>query len=539
MQDVNDMKPIIHWFLRSTEKYPKNYALSVDGVDWRYSDLMTRSGNICNTICDHRHENSRMVAIFGHRSVDTYAGVLGILWSGNGYIPLNPKFPIDRTAYMLDSSGASTVVVDAPHFEQLLTVLERTNSVETIILASDIVVDITRPKSGRYNIVQVKPTSPLTEFPSIAETSESDIAYLLFTSGSTGQPKGVGITHRNCNAYVTNIINRYSPGPQDAFSQMFDLTFDLSVHDMFVCWASGACLFVPSEKSIIAPAKFIQDNKITFWFCVPSTIVFLKKLRLLKPGAFPSIRWSFFCGEALSAEAANAWQQSATNSKIENLYGPTEATIAFTAYRLSTPLCVDDYVQRLVPIGTPFQGLALQIVDDDLAIVEPGEIGEICLGGRQLAPGYWHDAVNTEAQFVRLGEPDPDGIDRWYRTGDLGKFDPRYGFAFVGRIDSQIKILGHRVELGEIEAVLRRATNATVAIAVPWPGIGNSTSGIIGVLPGENSNTGDILSYCERRLPAYMVPTRLWFLDAFPLNANGKIDRRKVQLMLQEANAFE
>jgi acyl-CoA synthetase (AMP-forming)/AMP-acid ligase II len=134
------------------EKYPENYALSVDGVDWRYSDLMTRSGNICNTICDHRRENSGMVAIFGHRTVDTYAGVLGILWSGNGYVPLNPKFPIDRTAYMLDSSGASTVVVDAPHFEQLLTVLERTNSVETIILASEIAVDITGPKSGRYNI---------------------------------------------------------------------------------------------------------------------------------------------------------------------------------------------------------------------------------------------------------------------------------------------------------------------------------------------------------------------------------------------------
>lgn len=539
MQDARDIEPIIRWFLRSGENHPGNCALSVDGTDWRYSDLMLRSGNICNAIRDQCGEDSGMVAIFGHRTVDTYAGLLGILWSGNGYVPLNPKFPNDRTAYMLDRSGTSTVVVDTRHFEQLLRVLESTNSVATIILASASQVDTSGSNAGDYNIVQVDPATPLTELPSIPKTGETDIAYLLFTSGSTGQPKGVGITHRNCNAYVANIIDRYSPGPHDVFSQMFDLTFDLSVHDMFVCWGAAARLCSPPERAVMAPAKFIQESGITFWFSVPSTIGFLRKFRLLKKGAFPSIRWSLYCGETLTVDAATDWQEATPNSVIENLYGPTEATIAFTAFRCPVEMKEGDYERNLVPIGSPLGGQAVKLVDENLEQVTDGEVGEICLGGDQLTPGYWRDDTKTSEQFIKLGVSDPNGIDRWYRTGDVGRLSPNQRLTFLGRNDNQIKIFGHRIELGEVEAVLRRAAETDFVVALPWYDKGTTIIGIMAVVAGEKTELKRIREYCSEHLPPYMVPKRACALPAFPLNANGKVDRNAIMEKLKEMNAFD
>src|SRR5205807_7600878 len=166
-----------------------------------------------------------------------------------------------------------------------------------------------------------------------AELDSEAIAYLRFTSGSTGQPKGVAIHHSNVQPYVKYVSDRYSVNEEDRFSQEFDLTFDLSVHDMFVCWERGACLFSVPEKSVMMQAKFIRDHQLTMWFSVPSVIGILGKMRLLPSGCFPSLRYSLFCGEPLLVAYAQLWQKAATNSVIENLYGPTETTIAISHYR--------------------------------------------------------------------------------------------------------------------------------------------------------------------------------------------------------------
>jgi non-ribosomal peptide synthetase component F len=229
----------------------------------------------------------------------------------------------------------------------------------------------------------------------------SDTAYLLFTSGSTGVPKGVAVSQSNAVAYMEYAAKRFGMHSGDRCSQNFDLTFDLSVHDLFTCWDAGQRWFpTPSRRS--RPATLVDEQRLTCWFSVPSVAMFASKLGLLEPGAFPTLRWSLFCGEALSASLAEAWQQAANNSVLENLYGPTEATIAITYYRWDSETSPAECVRGLVPIGWPFDGQQVCAVNEDLTPVPVGESGELCLGGSQVTRGYLNDPEKTAKSFVRL-----------------------------------------------------------------------------------------------------------------------------------------
>jgi non-ribosomal peptide synthetase component F len=232
-----------------------------------------------------------------------------------------------------------------------------------------------------------------------AHRTEEDGAYLLFASGSTGTPKGVLISHQNVVAYLRTVLSRYRPRPDDLFTQLFDFSFDLSVHDMFVCWNSGACLYCPPAGALMSPGPFVRKHELTFWFSVPSTAATMARLRMLAPGELASLRVSLFCGEALPAGLARMWRQAAPNSIIDNLYGPTEATIAITAYRAP-----DDGTfpgkGRVVPIGVPFPGQQAAVIDADGNLVADSEPGELWVGSSQVATGYWHLPEITAERFA-------------------------------------------------------------------------------------------------------------------------------------------
>ena len=221
------------------------------------------------------------------------------------------------------------------------------------------------------------------------------------------------VSHRNVTALVEVMTERYCVSENDVFSQMFDLTFDLSVFDLFVAWERGACVCCPGRKSLINPATFIDRTGLTIWFSVPSTIAFMKQLGLLKPGRFPSLRASLFCGEPLPVEAATAWSQAAPNSLIDNLYGPTELTVACTWYRWDPERSPSEAEQGTVPIGYAVPGMRALVVDDALREVDQGQAGELLMTGPQLSLGYWKDASRTKAAFV---VPEGD-TEAFYRTG--------------------------------------------------------------------------------------------------------------------------
>ncbi len=520
-------RSLISGFLRSLLANPGRSALELGEQFLSYEELWNYAGRISTCLKETLDHSEKVVAVMADRSVGAYGGILGVLASGRGYVPLNPKFPIERTLIMLRASGCQTVVVGRECATTLASLLQRVDKPLTLIIP-DSGWEPDRAFCGAHRVISAQQLSKIAD-PCDPIVDGNDTAYLLFTSGSTGVPKGVAVSQSNVVAYMEYAAKRFGMNAEDRCSQNFDLTFDLSVHDLFTCWDAGATLCPYPEKTL-TPATLIDEKQLTCWFSVPSVAMFASKLGILETGTFPTLRWSLFCGEALSSSLAAAWQQAANNSILENLYGPTEATIAITWYRWNSASSPSESVRGLVPIGWPFDGQQVCAVDENLAPAPIGESGELCLGGSQVTRGYLNDPEKTAKSFARLKHT---GDQVWYRTGDLVRQDERGCMYYLGRRDFQVKVNGYRVELQEIDLVLREAACTELAVAIPWPLSEGSASGIVGVLSGSDpARDKEVISACETRLPRYMVPSRLCHFPQMPLNVNGKIDRGKITEML-------
>lgn len=535
VQTQSGFEGLLGGFLRSAKRFPQHQALVVDDCQLSYESLRLHSGRIAAAITKFQPQDCPLVAVLAARSVTAYAGILGILGASKGYVPLSPKFPIERTANMLSRSGAKVLIAEDKRGARLAELFASFYDPLTVILpdsndVTDFVAEF--PRHRFVSSCDLASENPQALSP---EVSPDATAYLLFTSGSTGEPKGVPISHANVCAYLETTCRRYSLDEHDRVSQEFDLTFDLSVHDMFVAWERGACLCCVPEKAVMAPAKFIRDSKLTMWFSVPSVAGFLSRMRLLTPGSFPSLRFSLFCGEPLPAAYAQQWQEAAPNSIVENLYGPTETTISITRYRWDSGTSPVECLNGIVPIGWPFESQQVAVVSEDLHVLPVGAPGELCVAGSQVSSGYWHDTQKTGQQFVRLrGE----GDTIWYRTGDLVARRPDGCLRYIARVDHQVKIRGYRVELQEIEGILRQAAGTEQVAAVPWPVSHGSADGIVAFIAGAVAlDVEGVLERCRLKLPEYMVPRKIYALEEMPLNANAKMDRKKL-LQRLEANSL-
>lgn len=517
----------ISGFLRSLRSYPARPALELGEQRFTYEELWTRAAKIAYSLNAHVDPGVPLAALLANRSITAYSGVLGILTSGRGYVPLNPKFPVERTLSMLSASGCKAVVVGSECLDTAKALLSGIKEPLVWILP-DVSFAVGRQYFSGHRIIPAESMERMAE-PNGPHVDKDATAYLLFTSGSTGIPKGVAINHTNITSYLDYARGRYRISADDRCSQNFELTFDLSVHDLFVCWNAGATL-CPFPEQYLVPVSLVREKELTVWFSVPSVAMLASKLGLLEPRSFPSLRLSLFCGEALSARLAEAWAQAAPRSIVENTYGPTETTIAITHYRWDPVLSPRECVRGIVPIGWIFEGQEFRILNDSLTPLPCGETGELCLAGSQVANGYLNDPVRTQQQFVKL----PTSETVWYRTGDLAKQDERGCLYYLGRIDQQVKISGYRVELQEIEQVLREAANSDLAVAVPWPVSEATALGVVAVVAGLDPTQDErLIALCQHRLPRYMVPTRIFHVPDLPLNASGKLDRPKIATLVQ------
>jgi len=521
-------------FMRSAERYATSPALEIGGQTFTYAEIQESALRMAATIQSLAStSDAPLTAVLAYRTPPAFTGILASLLAGHGYVPLNPLFPQARTLAMLESSECQTVIVDSASVSYLEDLLKETSASLRILLPDVSDVSLLQRRWPHHCFVPASDFAgaSLWRSPSV---DESAIAYLLFTSGSTGRPKGVMVSHRNVLSFIAYMADRYAVTPLDRFSQMFDLTFDLSVFDMFVCWERGACLCCPTRKEVISPGRFIRDRQLTVWFSVPSTGVFMKRLGLLKSEQYPSLRLSLFCGEPLPISVAEAWLLAAPNSVLENLYGPTELTIACTLYQWDSVRSPAESEIGIVPIGYPYPSMRALVVDDELREVDPGAEGELIMTGTQMSLGYWNDSEKTAAAFV----VPPGQRDVYYRTGDrVRRPSENAPLVHLGRTDAQVKILGHRVELGEIEAVVRQVSGLDGVVAVAWPPTPSGFGGVEVFLEGTNQDANALREGVASQLPDYMLPKRFHFLERLPRNVNDKFDRSAMRALLANTNA--
>lgn len=460
-----------------------------------------------------------LVAVIAEKTIDSYAAILGAHLAGLGYVPLNPKQPAARMADMLDKSGTRILVAGGVATRPLLEAA--TNGLQ--VVGSD-AFELAKLNSDfpAHDFAVVQPGAEIAP----ADVTPEALAYLLFTSGTTGQPKGVPVSFGNLDSYVRSASALLGLGPADRCSQAFNLNFDLSVHDIFVTWAAGACLYPLSAADLLAPARFLRAHGLTAWFSVPSVAMMMQRTRTLRPDVFPSLRHSLFCGEALPEATAEAWAKAAPDSRLLNLYGPTEATIAITCHEWRPGTAEVRY--GLVPIGRAIGAQRTHLLDEAGALIEGPGRGELALEGDQVTQGYLNAPDLNAAAYVPV--PGRPGA-RCYRTGDLVERDGDGLLHYVGRLDSQVKLRGHRIELQEIDRALRAASGLDLAVALALPADG-PVQEIVGVVASADLDTQGVLDRCKARLPDAMLPARIVALDDLPLNDNGKIDRKAVAAMV-------
>ncbi|MER6983963.1 amino acid adenylation domain-containing protein, partial [Streptomyces carpinensis] len=459
----------------------------------------------------------RRVGLLAARSVTAYAGYLAILRAGAAVVPLNPEHPAARTGGVVEAAGLDLILA------------------ETADATADLGVPVhvadpgepgpdTAATTGGDPEAVAAPSGFLGGEP-FRHVGPDDIAYIIFTSGSTGAPKGVPVRHRNICAYLEQVAGRYEIAPGSRLSQTFELTFDGSVHDLFVAWAGGGTLVVPARSQLLSPVKTINSLRLTHWFSVPSLITFASRLGTLAQGSMPTLRWSVFGGEPLTLQAAREWRTAAPDSRLEVLYGPTELTISCTAYRFPEEIADWPHTPNgTAPIGTGYPVLDLLLLDED---GRPSDTGELCVRGPLRFAGYLDPAHNAGRFLTEDHRPAGDGPPQqghWYRTGD--RVTVRDGrLVHLGRTDHQVKIRGHRIELGEIEAALRGQPGVRDAIVVTVPAADGEPE-LRAAVSGPGCVPDRLYTALGDRLPPYMMPSRIAVLDRLPLNPNGKIDRR-------------
>ncbi|TKT06658.1 D-alanine--poly(phosphoribitol) ligase [Streptomyces galbus] len=507
------------WFAHTAAVFPAATALEIGDTRLTYAELTALADHVAHRLLQRSGADAapRRVGLLTGRTAVAYAGYLAVHRIGGAVVPLGPAFPLARNARVTAVAQLDVILTDGScnHTAEL--------PAPTLTLTAEDLLALT----GTAPRDLPEPT-----------TVPDDLAYLLFTSGSTGEPKGVPIRHGNVCTYLEQAVPHYGPGPGDRVSQTFDLTFDPSVLDLYAAWGTGAALVAATRGDLLRPVRFATARALTHWNSVPSVISLAERLRALKPGSLPSLRRSMFCGEPLTLRQAQAWARAAGNSTVDNAYGPTELTVTCTGHRLPRDLDAwPDTPNDTVPIGPLHPALEGRLLD-----------GELCVRGPQRFAGYLDPADNAGRFLTPDGSPydprTPLTKAHWYRTGDRvtalspatvdeGPMPPGTPLTHLGRVDQQVQVHGYRVELGEVEAALRHLPGILDAVVVALPTPDGSVELAAAHTGAPGNCTVDHRAELRHHLPPYMVPARITAVVSLPLNANGKVDRAAVERLLR------
>jgi D-alanine--poly(phosphoribitol) ligase subunit 1 len=479
----------------SFEAHAGRNAFCIDDVYYTYGQLAGLVRRIRAKMEKEGGSRSGRVGIVTTNSIETYASIIACWFSGFAYVPLHPKNPEDRTR---------TIIAEAR-------------------------VDLILGSGGEWGDLASEPAAGLpaaTDLPAVTP-KEDQLLYILFTSGSTGVPKGVPITYKNVRTFVDSYHSLgFRCDASDRFLQMFDLTFDVSVASYLVPLLMGACTYtVPAEGiKYMNVYKLIQKYQLTFASIVPSIINYLQPY--FAEISLPFLKYCILTAEASNLKVVEEWAGCLPNGQLVNLYGPTEATIWCIGYFYdgTHPKAYND----MLIIGRPFKHVEVLIVDESGNEVARGEKGEMLVAGDQITPGYINNEERNRTAFIVKGGK------RYYNTGDICYVDADGDIFYCGRADHQVKIQGFRIELSEIEVAAREIFSLNTAAVVYKNALGVAQIGLfLERYPGEVDTVRGAL---EQKLPYYMIPSTIRVIDSLPYNNSGKIDRVElVNCYLQQA----
>jgi amino acid adenylation domain-containing protein len=455
------------------------------------------------------------------KSFEAICGIYGVLKAGAAYVPLDPKAPATRQAYILRDAGVEVLLSSTKQAATWEVLLQEGAGFRTVVVLDGEPGDV----AGEARMLGAADLASGDAGRHDAGAIDCDLAYILYTSGSTGTPKGVMLTHRNCLAFVEWAGEEFGVTAADRVSSHAPLHFDLSTFDLYAAARAGAALVLAPPAASVFPVelrRFIEGQGISVWYSVPTVLTMLVTRGGLEGGEFPQLRTILFAGEVFPTPHLRRLTQLLPHVRFANLFGPTETNVC-TWWEV--PALPGDMTES-IPIGRAIENVDVFALTDDGKLAAPGEMGELCVRGPTVMQGYLGDPERTAERLVT--NPLGGVLDqRLYRTGDLVEQMPDGAYRFLGRRDSQIKSRGYRIELGDVEAALHAHPSVVecAVVAIPDEVVTNRLKAFVTTQDGETSKA-DLIAFCAERIPAYMIPEEFEFAADLPRTSTGKIDRR-------------
>ena len=495
---------VLEWLEYSAKDKPEKIALLDEYEQLTFKEYHDKSLGIAEAIIKMGYGRKRPVVVFMEKSVKILVSFMGVAYSGNFYSPVDTEMPAARVNKILEVLRPELVITTkeledvfkAFHYNGRFLLYEETGEKE----------DSEEVRSAMNAIV------------------DTDLLYVLFTSGSTGMPKGVCITHGSVIDYIDWVTETFEITMADAFGNQAPFYFDNSILDIYSTMKTGAALHIIPQKLFSQPVlllEYLKKNEINTIFWVPSALIVISKLKALRNVDMTGVlKRVLFCGEVMPNKQLNIWRRFLPDAVFANLYGPTEITDACTYYIVDRDFEDDEPL----PIGYPMRNTDILVLDEkDCPVTDVGIVGELCVRGRGLAKGYYGNVEKTQKAFVQ--NPLNDAYEeKIYRTGDLVKYNDRHELVYLSRKDFQIKHMGHRIELGEIET----AVSALHGVALCCCMYDEKRSRIV-LFVDKEMKKDEINRQLKKTIPEYMLPGKVFVIEEMPINANGKIDRTKLK----------
>ena len=492
----------------SARHFPERLAAAdTDGTALTYRELDERASRVAGFLVDRGLQRGDRVGLALPKNIHALTAVFGVLKAGAGYVPVDWTGPAERTATIFKDCDVRAVFADCRRAD-----LAAGAGIAILLNAT------TSGGSDNFTWQRVLQNAPLEA--GRLPRHPDDLAYILYTSGSTGIPKGVTLTHRNATSFVDWCSSVFTPREEDRFSSHAPFHFDLSILDIYLPLKHGAAVFLISDELGKKPkdlARFIAERELTIWYSTPAILGLLGEFGDLDQHDYSRLRAVLFAGEVFPVKQLRRLESRWPHVSYFNLYGPTETNVC-TFARIPTPIPSER--SEPYPIGWPCSHCEAMVLDAESAPVEPGEEGLLYISGQSVFTGYWGRLPESAAVFIHR-----DGA-RWYNTGDVVKQRNDEGFIYVGRRDRMVKRRGYRIELGEIETCLYRhhAIAEAGVIAVPHAEAGMRIVAYLAAPEDSRPSIVELKGFCNQHLPAYMNPDIFIFADALPRTSTNKVN---------------